>query len=263
MKWIDDAISNYYQWLKNRTGYCSDDATGWSVINTPFIGLFNDSIDIYIKKENETIFLSDDGETLSNLLQIGVPISRSQKRKDWLNSLLKTYGIRLQDNELCTTATMSTFPQAKHNLISAILGISDLELTSSRNVVSMFQEEVKNYFDELGLIYSPGFITRGDSGLESTFDFQIAGKTQESIIKTFGSLGMNNLPNFLFGWEDIRNLRESVTGKKMIAIAIVDDREKKPKEEFLSALERKNANHLLWSQRDDNKTKDFLYSLAG
>lgn len=261
MKWIEEAIDNYYQWLKSRTGYSTDGVTGWSVINTPFIGMFNDSIDIFVKKEGDTIFLSDDGETLSGLAEMGINVFRSPKRKDWFYSILQTYGLKLENNELYTTATVASFPQAKHNILSAIIGIADLELTGSKNIVSMFQEEVKKYFDDLELIYSPGFISRGSSGLESTFDFQIAGRTQETIIKTFNSLNMNNLPSFLFGWDDVRPIREAITGKHLVAVAIVDDTEKSPKEEYIAALQAKNAYYLPWSVKSSAVHTNYLNSL--
>ena len=146
-------------------------------------------------------------------------------------------------------------------MLSAILGISDLELTGSKSIVSMFQEEVKKYFDGLELIYSPGFITRGSSGLESTFDFQIAGRTQETIIKTFNSLNMNNLPSFLFGWDDVRPTREAVTGKDLVAVAIVDDTEKAPRDEYIAALRTKNVFFIPWSMKDSQENTNYLRNL--
>lgn len=261
MNWIEEAITNYYQWLKNRTGYSTDEATGWSVINTPFLGMFNDSIDIFVKKEGDTILLSDDGETISGLEEMGINISRSPKRKEWVNSILQTYGLKMEHDELSTKATLASFPQAKHNMLSAILGIADLELTGSKSIVSMFQEDVKAFFDDLQLIYSPGFITRGVSGLESTFDFQIAGRTQETIIKTFNSLNMNNLPSFLFGWDDVKPIRETMTGKRLMAVAIVDDTEKTPRDEYITALQAKNAHYFPWSRRDSQESAEFLRGL--
>ena len=262
MSWIDDAIKNYYQWLKERTSYLSDDGTGWSVISTPFIGLFNDSIDIYVKKDGDSILLSDDGETMRSLADIGISVSRSSKRRDWVDAVARTYGIQLDGEELKSSTTIQRFPQAKHKMLSAILAISDLEITSNRNIVSMFQEEVKSFLDEAGLIYTVGFNATGSSGLESTFDFQIAGKTKETVIKSFGSLGMNNLPSFLFGWSDIKETREAISQKSLLAIAIVDDREKKPKEEFVAALKKKNTFYLPWSERCSKDNLDFLHSLV-
>lgn len=261
MNWIENAISDYYKWLRNRTGYSTDEGTGWAVIHTPFIGLFNDSIDIYLRKEGDSILLSDDGETFASLSDIGINVSRSAKRREWLDSILLTYGIANHDGELVTKTTEADFPQAKHNLVSAILSICDLEVTGTKSIVSMFHDDVRRYFDEISLTYTPGFITRGSSGLESTFDFQIAGKTQETVIKTFGSLNMANLPTFLFGWDDIKATREAVTGKTLHAVAIVDDSEKASKGEYVAALERKNAHYFSWGKRTEEDSINYLHQL--
>ncbi|MDP2173002.1 MAG: DUF1828 domain-containing protein [Candidatus Cloacimonadaceae bacterium] len=69
------------------------------------MGLFNDSIEIYVKKEKEKLILSDDGETIHNLELSGVSLSRSAKRKDILESILLNYGVTLnKDSELTIEA---------------------------------------------------------------------------------------------------------------------------------------------------------------
>ena len=68
MGWIDNRIAEYYQWLKDNTAIREDKGTGWGSVSTPFVGLFNDNIEIFVKKESDTkILLSDDGETIENL----------------------------------------------------------------------------------------------------------------------------------------------------------------------------------------------------
>ena len=85
MGWIDNRIAEYYQWLKDNTAIREDKGTGWFSVSTPFVGLFNDNIEIFVKKESETkILLSDDGETIENLFLSGVDVLRSQKRKDYM-----------------------------------------------------------------------------------------------------------------------------------------------------------------------------------
>lgn len=80
MEWIDNKIAEYYSWLKDNTAIKEDKGTGWFSVSTPFVGLFNDNIEIFIKKVSESeIILSDDGETIGNLKMSGVDISRSSK----------------------------------------------------------------------------------------------------------------------------------------------------------------------------------------
>jgi len=57
------------------------------------------------------------------------------------------------------------------------------------------------------------------------------------------------VPNFLFGWEDIKPAREKVSGKELKGLAIVNDIDKEIKHEYLEALESKGAGIILWGQR--------------
>lgn len=249
MSWIENSIKEYYNWLHEKTIVTKDENTGWSAITTPFLGLFNDNIEIYAKLENGKLILSDDGVTLANLELEGAPILRSPKRKEWLDMVLLNYGITLSHNELQVIGTEKDFNQKKHNLICAISEVSDMAMMAKHTVSSLFKEDVKACLDEQGIIYTPQFIAKGSTGIEFTFDFQIAGKQQEIVIKSFNSLNKINVPNFLFGWEDIKPTREKVSCKKLKGLAIVNNEDKEIKREYLDALESKGADIILWDQR--------------
>lgn len=249
MNWIDDSINDYFNWLLKKTFITKDEETKWCSITTPFIGLFNDNIEIYVKKDNDKLIFSDDGITLSNLELIGAPIMRSPKRKEWLEMILLNYGISIYENELQVIGTEKDFNQKKHDLICAISEISDMAMMAKHNVNSIFKEDVKVYLDEQKIIYTPQFIAKGTSGLEFTFDFQIAGHQKELVIKSFNTLNKNNISSFLFGWDDIKPAREKITKKKLEGLAIVNNVEKDIKQEYLDALVNKGADYILWDQR--------------
>lgn len=258
MNWLEESINQYYNWLKEKTFARADELSGWSVISTPFMGLFNDPIEIYVKKEGDFIFLSDDGMTLRNLELAGANVTRSPKRKEWLDSVLLNYGIDLkEDNELCIKARQDEFVQKKHNLISAISEISDMEITAKHIVSSLFKEDVRQLLDEQGIIYTPQFIAKGNTGLEFTFDFQLAGREKEIVIKSFNSLNKINVPNFLFSLDDIKPLREKTSGKELCSLAIINDVDKDIKSEYINALSSKNTDVVFWSERNkpDNLKK--------
>lgn len=247
--WINELIGNYYNFLKQKTAVITETGSNWVVISTPFIGLFNDTLEIYIKKENNKILLSDDGVTLKNLELVGSVISRSPRRKDLLERILLTYGIQLHNDELLVEANESNFAQKKHNLISAISEINDMYMLAKHTVASVFKEDVRGFLDEQKIIYTPQFISKGSTGLEFTFDFQIAYRNTEIVLKSFNSLNKINIPNFLFSWGDIKDVREKITGKKVVGLAIINDDEKEIQEEYLTALQSKNADYILWSKR--------------
>lgn len=249
MSWINSLMNDYYAFLKEKTLVTASNSSDWVEISTPFIGLFNDTVDIYAKKEGSRIILSDDGNTLRDLELSGLEISRSPKRKEILDRILINYGVRIDNDELTVEATEKDFPQKKLNLISAISETADMYYLARHTVASVFREDVKNYLDEQELIYTPYFISKGSTGLEFTFDFQIAYRNTEIVIKSFNSINKMNLPHFLFTWDDIKKVREQQTQKEIIGLAIINDIDREVSEEYLSALESKGAQHILWSQR--------------
>lgn len=257
MNWINSLMNDYYAFLKEKTLVTPSNSSDWTEISTPFVGLFNDTVDIYTKKEGNKIILSDDGNTLRDLELSGLEISRSPKRKEILDRILINYGVRISNDELITEATERDFPQKILNLISAISETADMYYLARHTVASVFREDVKTYLDEQELIYTPYFISKGSTGLEFTFDFQIAYRNTEIVIKSFNSVNKMNLPHFLFTWEDIKKVREQQTQKEIIGLAVINDIDREVSEEYLSALDSKGAQHILWSQRHnpDNISK--------
>jgi len=250
MNQIEQLVNNYYQFLREKTIVTQIQSSEWVQISTPFTDVFNDPIEIYAKKENEFIILSDDGQTLRNLELSGVEMARSPKRKAILDSILLNYGVSLQNDELVTKTNELNFPQKKYNLISAIAEVNDLYALAKHTIASIFRDDVKAYLDEQeNLIYTPYFISKGSTGLEFTFDFQIAYRKKEILIKAFNSINKFNLPHFLFTWDDVKQVREKQTQKQILGLAIINDEKREVKAEYIEALQNKGAQHILWSQR--------------
>ena len=261
MSWLDDSISTYYEWLKSRTSARTIDETGWSVITTPFIGSFNDPINIYVRKVGDKVEFSDDGVIADNLSQQGISISRSPKKKEIVSYILLNYGVDLVDDELHSIVPIEMFAQAKHNMLSAMIEMSEMALTVKSSASSIFREEVRDFFDSQNLIYTPQFIVKGATGLEFTFDFQFAGRTKETVVKSFSSLNKINVPNFLVTWQDVRENRESTSGKTIQGMAIVNDTIITIRQEYTDALLMKGCDILPWSQKDSPQTKERLQQL--
>lgn len=250
MNWIDNYLDEFYKFLKEKTIVKELPSSEWVEISTPFTDVFNDSIEIYVKRSNGKVVLSDDGKTMKNLELSGIEISRSEKRKEILDKILMNYGVRIENNEFITEATEKNFAQKKLNIISAISESNDLYILSKHTVSSIFREDVKQYLDDNEIIYTPHFISKGSTGLEFTFDFQIAYKKSEILIKAFNRINKMNLPHFLFTWEDVKQVRERQTEKNVVGLAIINNEEHDVKDELLEALENKNAETILWTERN-------------
>lgn len=250
MNWVDNYLNEYYRFLKEKTVVKELPSTEWVEISTPFTDVFNDSIDIYAKRSNGKVILSDDGKTMKNLELSGIEISRSEKRKQMLDRILMNFGIQLSNDELVTEATEQNFAQKKLNLISAISEANDLYVLAKHTVSSVFREDVKQYLEDNEIIFTPYFISKGSTGLEFTFDFQIAYKKSEILIKAFNSINKLNLPHFLFTWEDVKQVREKQAEKSVIGLAVINNEEHDVKDEFLESLESKKAETIIWTERN-------------
>ena len=250
MEWIDAKITEYYSWLKDNTAIREDKGTGWFAVSTPFVGLFNDNIEIFVKKISESeIILSDDGETIGNLKMSGVDVSRSSKRKSYLQKMLSNHGILVDGEELYVKSNGAEFAKKKHSLISAIMNISDMSLLAKDNISSLFSEDVMAFADLCNVIYTPSFIVRGKSGLDFNFDFQIAGRESELVVKSFNTLRQDNVSSYLFCVGDTREEREKQTGKSFRSLAIVNDAVQ-PSDKLIEALHSYGTNVLLWKDRN-------------
>jgi hypothetical protein len=195
---------------------------------------------------------------MSNLELQGLQIKGSKRRRAILDTILLNYGVRAESDELTIEANIEDFSQSKHNFLSAIIEINDLYVLSKHNVASIFKEDVRNYLDSHDIIYTPDFISKGATGLEFNFDFQIAKRNKEIVIKSFNTVNKSNLSTFLFSWDDIKPVREKITKKEVNAIAIINNIDKEIRTEFLDALKAKNADYILWSERESEKSKELI-----
>lgn len=261
MNWVNEGVNEYYEWLKKRTFVSQDDVTGWSVISTPFVGLFNDTIDIFVKTlADGKIMLSDDGNTLNNLELVGVSFKSSTGRKDILERVKLNYGVAIsRDFEITKTVNKADFVQAKHDILRAMLELSDMVNQSAHRVSSLFRDDVKNLFHQRKLNVTPGFIVSGRSGIRFTFDYLIAKPETEIVLQTFNHLDRANLATFLFGVDEVKTVREQISEKVFQPVALVNDEDNKVRDEYLDALRYRNIDYMLWSERDRS---DFLNKIA-
>ncbi|MCD6309699.1 MAG: DUF1828 domain-containing protein [Candidatus Eremiobacteraeota bacterium] len=103
-----DLVNSYTEWLRREIQ--AENIKGICAITTPFLDRHNDQIQIYVKKINNNLILTDDGYTLRDLKLSGFEIT-SEKRRLMVSSILNGFGVRLQDDELLVEAELEKFPQ--------------------------------------------------------------------------------------------------------------------------------------------------------
>lgn len=255
---LSHLIDQYYKWLRSQTHLIDDDQTGWSAISTPYAGIFNDGIEIYCKKKNGKWLLSDGGESLKLLEEVGLQISRSAKRKDLVQHILNNYGILWEKDELFVEATEKNFIQKKHYLLQALLEIHELEQLSERTVKSLFKEDVEAYLHDEKVLFTKDVKFTGYNGLDYHFDFQVPKYEKEYVLKAADSLRKNTISSFVFSWRNVKKVREKHIDKPFEAALVINDVEHEPKAELIEALQLEGVEVHYWTDK-----KEFAESLSG
>ena len=123
-KFCKNLINDYIEWLRQNINI--KEINGMYEITTPFLDRHNDHLQIYVKKSDGGLILTDNGQTITNLRLSGFEFT--PEKRQILNFTLKSFGVQLIDEELIAKATPEDFPQKKHNLIQAILYISSCNI---------------------------------------------------------------------------------------------------------------------------------------
>lgn len=84
---ISGLLDKYLSWLKSKT--VVREVNGWAEVTTPYLDRHNDYLQIYIKQENDSFLLTDDGYVLNDLELSGAKIN-SPKREQLLRQDLTT-----------------------------------------------------------------------------------------------------------------------------------------------------------------------------
>ena len=223
-------------------------------ITFPFLDLGNDFSEYYIvQKDQHQYLLTDDGVTMDNLESRGFDIKNSPKREDLLHRILCNFGISLNtDNAaLEVISGLDDLPQNHHSLIQCMLKINDLFFLSNSNVKSLFDEQVKNFFDAQGISYLPDVLLRGKSKLCTTFEFAIphTAKKEERFIKLANNINANFVRNIIFAWTDTKANRSAPSR----LITLINDNNGKVTSSCIEALQEYEILPILWSEKEKLK----------
>jgi hypothetical protein len=241
-------VEQYISWLKEKIS-CREIEDGWIEITTPNLDRHNDYLQIYVKKEDSDIILTDGGYILDDLALSGF-ITDTDRRKSLVKTILNGFGVKEEKGQLMIHASDSTFPIKKHNLIQAMLAVNDLFSASSPHVASLFFEDVAKWLETNGIRYISNRKLTGKSGFDHMFDFLIPKSKDcpERLLKVITSPTKESALNAVFAWSDTIESR----GQEVKAIAVLNDTEKAVKNDVIEALSNYGIAPILWSERNEN-----------
>ncbi|MDT2816317.1 DUF1828 domain-containing protein [Vagococcus lutrae] len=145
-------------------------------IETPFVDMYHDNIELFIDKINDGYLLSDDAYTVTELELSGLKISSSKNRQAMFNQMLLNYGVSFNPTTkelFIKFSNINDFPKSQNRLIQCIIQISDLLFTTREKVITLFNEEVAEFFMDNKIPINKSQSLRGRTGNEFVFDITI------------------------------------------------------------------------------------------
>jgi len=245
-------IDEYWKWLRDNTTLKQID--NWVEVTSPFIDRHNDYIQIYAKKENGNIILTDDAYTIRDLEISGCELA-TEKRQKILQLTLNGFGVSKEGDELIVKATENDFSKKKHNLIQAILAVNDLFYLAPASIVSLFLEDVREWLKENEIRYMENINIQGKSGNNHNFNFAIpeTKSAPERLIRVMNRPQKSYAQSLAFTWIDVQPTRPNPDNTSLYAI--INDTEKEIPESVLNPLQSIGANILPFSDREKYKYK--------
>jgi hypothetical protein len=238
-------VAAYLAWLKAKITVT--EINGVCEITTPFLDRHNDRLQIYVRKKEGTLLVSDDGFVISDLEISGCPLD-TPHRRELLTTILSGYGVREDNGELLIEASEETFPQKKHALLQAMLAVNDMFMTAKPRVASMFLEDVAHFLEEHEIRYAPSVEFTGKSGFIQKFDFLIPKSRHKSerILRAINNPTRDSATSLIFAWSDIREVRPP----NAQVFAVLNDSEQSLNPDILSAFQQYDVNPVAWSERE-------------
>lgn len=206
---ISSLKSIYSDW--NKENIHIEKSEDFFILTTPFVDNHHDFLQVILRKDREGKFhISDDGYTLSELNVYEIDIKKSDKRKEFFNRALNSFGVKVIEGELTISfSNVKDYPKKMLNLLQCILRISDMLLTSRSTVTSIFFEEVLKYFNSHDVYPSADIPFYGKTGNSHNFDFVINRSRfkKEKIIKLINKPTTDNYKYPLLSFIDISESR--------------------------------------------------------
>jgi hypothetical protein len=244
---IRQLLDRYVAWLRDKT-VLRQINDKWVEITTPYLDRHNDCLQIYARRAEQGYVLTDDGQVLQDLQMSECGLEGSRKRQALLEMTLNGFGVQLNNNAIEVRASKSDFGLRKHNLIQAMLAVSDLFYLAKPMVARLFYEDVVSWLDLREIRYTPNIKFSGKSGYDHMFHFVIPKSRAfpERILKAISTPSRDTAESMVFSWLDTREVRPADSR----AYAILNDTEETVAAAVLEALQQYAVRPVVWSERE-------------
>lgn len=155
---------------------------GACFVVTPFLRHDNDPIVLRIDEESDgRLVITDGGDTLDYLRLSGLAVRRNAPFQRQLNAIGKSFGVRIEDEEILLDAEERDFAEALATVARAAQHTSYLIFRRRERGTVRFEERVEVELISVGAQYQRDIVVPGLTG-DRRFSFHVNG-TQNALIQ--------------------------------------------------------------------------------
>jgi hypothetical protein len=161
---------------------------GHTRIETAFHYPDGSSMDLFIAHEDhllrgvEPVELTDFGNTMSWLAQVGINPMKSSRRRKQMNDILRIYEVKEEGTAIKCRVRPDQLGEGIIRLGQACLRLADLAFTARFLPRAQFAEEIEDLLDSVGFRYEAEAPLRGDEGKIHKVDFQVHGQRIDTAL---------------------------------------------------------------------------------
>lgn len=222
-------------------------------IRTPYLYPDGDNIDLFCKRQDGLIAISDLGETLRWLRMQTTSLKRTPKQQALVEDICQTHGVELFKGTLVARWRdgQGDFASVVMRVAQAALRVSDLWFTLRTRAVQSATDEVADFLTERQFTFVRGETHVGRSGRVWTVDFHVRIPARSSLISVLAtgsrSVARGIAEHVLAEWYDLSQLAAGPEALRFLSL--FDDTADVWAEEDLRLVEPVSTV-LRWSEPD-------------
>lgn len=160
---------------------------------TPFTYPNGSHIDLFISPHMDAagrLEMTDLGLTLDYLADLGIRPQSTAKRKQVVRDICQGLGVDMHGGALrafLSHQDLNAIPSTMIRLGQACLRVAEMQWSQRFRTASVFQDDIEEAIEGLGLEYEANPVLKGLGDIEVTMNFLITGAHQRSAVRTLST----------------------------------------------------------------------------
>jgi len=176
---------------------------------TPYLYPDHDRIEIYVREKNGGVVVSDLGETLRRLDNLGMDVLGNRKRQFQSQHILDGLSVKIKEGVIYKDGEKEKVGELIFDVLAACKAVADLVYGTRAFEPATFENEVLKFLQEKNFEVKPKVPILGESGSKYKVSMQVNVRSKEALIATLSPKsagGVRQQVNAVFRmWSDINH----------------------------------------------------------